>query len=122
VSRDRRFMRLRVALLGALVFVGAGFVVRRSYELSVERAPALREMAEEQYQRNMRLAPKRGTIRDRNGAPLAVSVDVDSVYANPRRMRREGVDLPPALIALAALDLQYHQNAAPAAPATGDAR
>jgi len=92
VSRDRRFMRLRVALLGALVFVGAGFVVRRSYELSVERAPALREMAEEQYQRNMRLAPKRGTIRDRNGAPLAVSVDVDSVYANPRRMRREGVD------------------------------
>jgi len=92
VSRRRRFMRMRMALLGALIFVGAGLVMRRAYELSVERAPALREMAEEQYQRSMRLAPKRGTIRDRNGAPLAVSVDVDSVYANPRRMRREGVD------------------------------
>jgi len=92
MSRRRRFMQVRMVLLGALIFIGAGFVVRRSYELSVERAPALREMAEEQYQRSLRLAPKRGTIRDRNGAPLAVSVDVDSVYANPRRMRREGVD------------------------------
>ena len=56
------------------------------------------------------------------GQALADANDIAGCHGATREMRRAGVDLPPALIALAALDLQYQQNAAPAAPTTGDAR
>lgn len=95
--RRRRWMRVRIAALGVLLLVGAGTVLRRAYDLQVERAPELREMAEAQYLRNIKLAPKRGTIYDRHGAELAVSVEVDSVWANPRELRGNGGD--PASVA-----------------------
>ena len=91
LSREQ-WMQVRVAFLAMLVFLGAGLVLRRAYELQVERSDTLREMAEDQYLRDVKLAPKRGSVLDRHGAELAVSVAVDSVYANPRKMRRAGVD------------------------------
>jgi cell division protein FtsI (penicillin-binding protein 3) len=44
-------------------------------------------MAEGQHLRELRVSPRRGAIYDRHGAELAVSADVDSVYANPRRLK-----------------------------------
>jgi cell division protein FtsI (penicillin-binding protein 3) len=90
--RRIRWMRLRIGMLAVLLLCGAGAVAQRGYSLMVQRAPALREMAEAQYLRDVRLSPKRGTIYDRNGAELAVSVDVDSVWANPRELRAGGLD------------------------------
>ena len=89
-ERRRRWMRVRIVLLGALLMAFAASIVHRAHELQIERAPALREMAEAQYLRDIRLSPKRGNIVDRHGAVLAVSVDVESVYGNPREMLREG--------------------------------
>src|SRR6185369_8736611 len=43
-------------------------------------------MAEEQYLREIELPPRRGRILDRNGAELASTADVDSIYCNPRRL------------------------------------
>lgn len=88
----RRWGLIRIGMLGAALMVYGGGVAYRAYVLQVERAPSLREMAEDQYIRNVRLAPKRGTIYDRNGSELAVSVDIQSVWANPREMLALGVD------------------------------
>jgi len=90
-----------VGFLAVLLLAGAGAVIRRAWELSVERGDTLREMAEEQYLRDIRLSPKRGTIFDRHGAELAVSVEVDSVWANPRELRAEGIDPASAAARLA---------------------
>ncbi|MFW5875211.1 MAG: penicillin-binding protein [Myxococcota bacterium] len=90
--RRRRWVRVRIGLLGFVLLVGAVLVGRRAYELQVERAPALKEMAEAQYLREIKLAPKRGTIYDRHGTELAVSVDVDSVWANPKEIARAEAD------------------------------
>jgi cell division protein FtsI (penicillin-binding protein 3) len=102
-ARRRSFMRARVALLGVSLFGFAGAVVHRAFEIQVEHAPALRELAEQQYYKDIHLAPKRGSIFDRGGAELAISVDVDSVYANPKRLRAEG--LQPAAVARRLSDL-----------------
>ncbi|MEM9195514.1 MAG: penicillin-binding transpeptidase domain-containing protein, partial [Myxococcota bacterium] len=83
---------MRIGILSVFLALGAGVVVRRAFELQVERTDTLREMAEEQYLRDIRLAPKRGTIFDRHGAELAVSVDVDSAWANPRQLKAENRD------------------------------
>src|SRR5690606_17648732 len=82
-ARRRRWMRARMSVLGLALLVGAVLVVRRAWEITMVHGPGLREMAESQQLRDIRLAPKRGTIFDRHGAELAVSVDVESVFANP---------------------------------------
>jgi cell division protein FtsI (penicillin-binding protein 3) len=91
-ARRRMFLRARVALLAMVMVGAAGAVVRRAWDLQVERASTLRAMAEEQYLRDIDLTPKRGTIYDRDGAELAVSVDVDSVWANPTALKKAGHD------------------------------
>lgn len=88
--RRRRWVRVRVSVLGAAVLIGAALVGRRAWELQLERGASLEQMAEAQYLHDIELAPKRGTIYDRHGAELAVSVDIDSVWANPKAIRRAG--------------------------------
>ena len=68
----------------------ASIVVLRAFHLQVASGDRLREMAEDQHLRKLRVSPRRGAIYDRHGAELAVSADVDSVYANPRRLRANG--------------------------------
>jgi len=86
-----RWIRWRM-VGGGVVLVGLFLLVMfKAYRLHAVEGPRLREMAEQQYLREIKLPPRRGTIYDRNGTPLAVSVDVDSVYANPRMI---GGDAP----------------------------
>jgi cell division protein FtsI (penicillin-binding protein 3) len=93
-------MRIRMGLLCVLLLAGAGAVVKRAYDLQIVQGDELRATADAQQLRDVRLAPRRGTIYDRHGAELAVSVDADSVYANPRQMHREGVDTGAAALRL----------------------
>lgn len=105
-GRGRRrllWLRVRIALLALLLVAAAGAVTRRAYELQIERAPALAEMARAQHYREMSLAPARGSIFDRHGAELAVSVDAESISANPRQMHAEGVDVEAAAMRLSEL-------------------
>lgn len=101
--RRARWMRFRLGVLTLLLCAGGGAVVVRAYEIQVRQGDGLRAMAEEQSLRDVRLAPRRGTILDRNGAPLASSVDVDSVWVNPRQFRRNVVDATAAAGRLGAL-------------------
>jgi hypothetical protein len=45
---------------------------------------------------------------------LAAANDIAGCQAAARKTRREGVDMPLPLLALAALDLKHHEQAAPA--------
>lgn len=98
-----RWVRLRIAVLLVLFLGGAGGLVHRAFDLQVVQADTLRAEAEEAQLRDVHLSPKRGTIYDRNGEELAVSVDVSSIYANPRHMRRNGVDVDGVAARLAPL-------------------
>jgi cell division protein FtsI (penicillin-binding protein 3) len=81
-----RWARVRIAVCGVVLislFVAVG---KRAFNLQVRDADRLRAMAEEQYLREIELPPRRGRILDRNGADLASTADVDSIYCNPRQL------------------------------------
>ena len=55
----------------------------RLVQIQILRSPGLKVAARSQQETVVTLDPKRGPIYDRNGRELALSVDVDSVYADP---------------------------------------
>ncbi|MBK8481734.1 MAG: penicillin-binding protein [Proteobacteria bacterium] len=79
-------MRWRVGLFVLALLIGFGLVLRRSFQLQVRDGARLKELALQQYLKHIELPARRGPIFDRHGAPLAVSVEVDSVCANPRQV------------------------------------
>jgi len=96
-NRRQRWFRARIALLGMCVMGVALLVVVRAFHVQISTGDRLREMAEDQHLRHLRVSPRRGAIYDRHGAELAVSADVDSVYANPRRLK--AMEQDPTIVA-----------------------
>ena len=76
--------RILVVLLALLL--GYSLVALRLVYLQVYQRAELTARAERQQERVLKLEPKRGTIYDRMGRELAVSLDVDSVYGIPSKM------------------------------------
>lgn len=76
-----------------IILTGVGFtlfflaVVGRGYWLQVVDSEATVARSRRQYQRIIPLTPRRGAIYDRNGAELARSTSVDSVFAEPFRIQ-----------------------------------
>ncbi len=76
--RVGRYVSTLVILVLALVAVGGRLV-----QVQVIEGPAYAVAAAEQRTREMVLTPRRGSIFDREGEPLAVTMDARTVYAVP---------------------------------------
>lgn len=92
--RRARWIRTRMGVLCGLMGLALGGIVASAWRVQVEDGPEWRDMAEKQRQRRLHVEPKRGTIYDRNGTPLAVSVEVPSVSADVVEMLRGIEDRP----------------------------
>ena len=79
-------VRIRIRLIGVVFVLGFALVTMRAFDLQVLQEKQWNERAERQHQKVIPLTPQRGTIFDSNGEELAVSVDVDSIYAEPRKL------------------------------------
>ena len=82
-----KWARVRIVIIGS--FFGLLFlaVVGRAFYLQIIQHEELVKRAEKQHQRIVPLTPARGAIMDRNGTPLAVSVEMDSCYGEPRHIQ-----------------------------------
>jgi cell division protein FtsI (penicillin-binding protein 3) len=89
--RRAGWIRTRMGVLCGAMGLALGAVVSSAWRVQVEDGPQWRDLAEKQRQRRLHIEPKRGTIYDRNGAPLAVSVEVPSVSVDVMEMLR-GID------------------------------
>jgi cell division protein FtsI (penicillin-binding protein 3) len=83
--RDR-LVRLRLMLVALSVCLWGIVVVVRLVQLQVVGRVAFARQAARQSERTINLDPRRGPILDRNGRPLAVSVDAESIYAVPQEI------------------------------------
>ena len=99
-----RWIKGRLLLTIVALFSLFGVVGWRAYRLQIVDGPHLKEMAEQQYLKDIKIPSKRGTIFDRQGAPLAISVDIDSIYANPRVIGKRAGEVARSLAAILDLD------------------
>lgn len=82
--------QMRVAVLGlimVLVWAGLGF---RLFQVQVVGARELAEKSLDQRLVRDEVAARRGTIFDRNGEPMAMTVDGASIYAIPQQVDNPG--------------------------------
>ena len=63
-------------------------LLARVYYLQVYSGEKWQALAQRQHRKKIVLAPQRGTIFDRNGEPLALSLEADSVYVDPVELHR----------------------------------
>ena len=80
---DGLAMRARASAVLLLFFLGFAAILGRAAWLAVGPDPRLTDRLAGQHERVITVAPQRGSIVDRLGRPLAVSVELDSVFADP---------------------------------------
>ena len=87
--RDARSSRrLRTALaLYLVITLALGW---RLVDIQVLSAPAYREMARRQTERDLELPAERGKVYDRTGEPPALSLPTATIVANPRQIADAG--------------------------------
>jgi cell division protein FtsI/penicillin-binding protein 2 len=83
-ARNSTIFRLYL-LVGIFVFWGCGICARLVY-LQIFRYGSFEQRALRQQQRTEEVSARRGVIYDRHGHPLAMSINVDSVFAVPTEM------------------------------------
>ena len=81
--RDRAHPTNRLIGLAVVAFLWAVVIFCRLVDLQVVSHKKYRDLADHQQQRTMRVEAPRGSIFDRSGHALAMSVPADSVSINP---------------------------------------
>jgi len=82
-ARERK-VRLRLMLVSLSACLWVLVILVRLVQLQVLGRAFFARQAARQSERTINLDPRRGAIVDRNGHPLAVSVDAESIYAVPQ--------------------------------------
>ncbi len=83
MSKGSRWLKVRlVSLLVFFLIAFAGLTVR-AFQLQIVENGRLKARASDQYRKTIDILPERGEIYDRNLNELAISMEVDSVYAQP---------------------------------------
>lgn len=79
-------IKKRIAIMLLVASLLMIFLVLRVTYIQVFMASKLKQGAEEQRFRSVSILPRRGTIYDRQGYELAVSIDAESVFAIPKEV------------------------------------
>lgn len=81
-----KWVRIRIKLVGLCFLVAFSLVAARAFQIQVLSQHQWQRRAERQHQKVIPLTPQRGTIFDSHDEPLALSLDVDSIYLEPQKI------------------------------------
>jgi len=85
-GKSLNWFKIRIIFLSCLLCFCFVLVLGRMFQLQVLKKEQLYKLAARQQHTQIPLVPKRGTIYDSRGNELAVSIEVDSVYADARKV------------------------------------
>ncbi len=94
MKESRKSVRARVAVVGAVFLLMFLLVGLRAFQLQILQGEKLKRLGERQRIQEWTLLPKRGSILDRAGEPLAISLEAQSVYVRPSRLKEPKVVAP----------------------------
>jgi cell division protein FtsI/penicillin-binding protein 2 len=86
---ERRVLTIRIFFAGILLTVFFGLLTMRLLFVQLVRSNELKSIGAQSYIKKRIVEFERGTIFDRRGRGLAVSAEVFSVYANPRKVKHQ---------------------------------
>ncbi len=85
-DRDRiKGIKIRIFILIGIIVFGIILIVHRASGLQIREAKRYTNLASNQHEKAIELTPKRGTICDRNGVELAITVERFSLFARPSK-------------------------------------
>ncbi|MBC7693452.1 MAG: PASTA domain-containing protein [Methylotenera sp.] len=79
--------RITVIMVGCLL-LATGVMSRAAY-IQLIGDPKLNGMAKRQFSSRVLVKPRRGLVLDRNGEPLAINLEVQSLAANPSKIQNK---------------------------------
>lgn len=88
-KRKINWFKFRIFLICLAIFLCFVLIGVRIFQFQVIRKEQLYKLASEQHYIKIPIGQKRGVIYDSKGNELAVSIEVDSIYANPRKIKQE---------------------------------
>jgi cell division protein FtsI (penicillin-binding protein 3) len=99
-AKKIKWMRIRIYITGVCFFLAFIIIFLRAYQLQIIEASHLSGLAEKGYTGELTFTAQRGTILDRTGKELALSIEVSSIYGYPKKIvnkRKAAKLLSPAL-------------------------
>ena len=81
------YQRTKILYIGCLC-VGAALMLRAGV-VQILNDTRIERLTQRQFKSKVLVRPRRGQIFDRNGEPLAVNVEVQSLAANPSKIKRK---------------------------------
>jgi cell division protein FtsI (penicillin-binding protein 3) len=85
-SKSINWFKARIIFISCLLLICFALIVGRMFQLQVLKKEQLYKLAAQQQHVQIPLVQKRGIIYDRKENELAVSIEVDSVYADPKKI------------------------------------
>ena len=89
MAEREKWIQIRIKLVAICFILAFGFIVARAFQLQVVGQDRWQKKADRQYQKTIPLTAQRGTIFDRNGEEMAVSVEVDSIFIVPSKVESQ---------------------------------
>jgi len=85
----RRWLTFRIYTILSVFILLLLVIIFRAFQLQITEKDKLTKLVEKQYLKYVKLSPKRGIIYDRKKRELAISIEVDSVYARPGEVKNK---------------------------------
>ena len=86
-TEARKWMKFRIFTVLAVFAILFVALFSRAFQLQIIHGKELKARAQQQHTKTLSMLPERGVIFDRNGEKLAASVMMDSICANPSKIR-----------------------------------
>ena len=87
--KDKKWVRIRIYITGICFFLVFCLIFLRAYQLQILKGSQLSSLAKKGYTGKLTLVSQRGTIFDRNGKELALSIEVNSLYCYPEKVKNK---------------------------------